>query len=318
MKILYVRIGRMNSYNGMLNDVLKGGGSYNKDNVGHEIYNFASYDGNYYGYVQPPRGGSINIDRIDANNNSEYVDDVLIVHIATREKYGQVIVGWYKNARVYKWHQKTPFSVLNKREYKFDDYHLFSKEATLILPTEDRKFRITKEDGIGQANVWYGNDKINEEVINYIKKYDSDKQTEIEMIEEGLELLKGLEKEVVAKARINQGKFREIMLKKYRNCCLCGIDNPDLLIASHIKPWNESNEIEKLSEYNGLLLCSMHDKLFDKGYISFNDDGTILVSEELSNINRIFSNIDENRIIEITNDNIPFIKYHRENIFKEK
>lgn len=317
MKILYIRNGWMSSYNGLLNDNLQGGGSYNNEHIGHEIYNFASYDGQYYGYVQPVRGTTINIDRIDEKNSGEYVDNVLVVHIATRPNYGQVIVGWYKEARVYKNYQKVDKNVLDKRNFKFDEYSIYSTDATLILPVEERKFKIGKTDGLGQSNVFYGNDDINERVIKYILEYDNNLKKEIETIEKGTELLKGSDKEIITKARVNQGKFRDKMLNKYKHCCLCGIDNPDLLVASHIKPWNVSTEIEKLSEYNGLLLCSMHDKLFDKGYISFNDNGTILVSNSLTKINKLFSNIDEKRMITITDDNIPFIKYHRENIFKK-
>lgn len=66
MKILYCRVGLMNSYNGIKedDDCIKNGGSYNRDNIGHEIYNFSNCNGIYYGYVQP-KSNSININRID-------------------------------------------------------------------------------------------------------------------------------------------------------------------------------------------------------------------------------------------------------------
>lgn len=315
MKILYCRIGWMNSYNGLLNgDTIKNGGSYNKKNIGHEIYNFASYNENYYGYVQPV-GNTINIDKITNQKEKDYIDDVLVVWIATKDNYGQVVVGWYKNAIVYRKCQKVPNNVLEQREDKnYFEYYMYSKDATLILPTEERK---TKIQGMGQSNIWYGNNQVNEQVLEYIKNYEQKRENIIEQITENLSILEGKEKEIITKARINQSIFRNKMLNKYKHCCLCGITNQDLLVASHIKPWSKSNKNEKVNEYNGLLLCSMHDKLFDLGYISFNDDGTILISKKLDKNDQIFSNIDEKRTIEITNDNIPFIKYHRDNIFKK-
>lgn len=315
-KILYCRIGWMNSYNGLINgDKIKNGGSYNRENIGHEIYNFSSYEGKYYGYVQPVNGSTINIDRISGEKEIDYIDDVLVVWVATRDYYGQVVIGWYKDARVYRYYQTIPNEVLAKRDLKTHfEYSISSDDATLILPIENRTLVL---DYKCQSNVWYGNEEINNKVYKFIESFDINREIEINKINENLSTLVGQEKEIITKARINQGFFRNTMLRKYKHCCLCGISNENLLVASHIKPWSKSDENEKVSEYNGLLLCSMHDKLFDLGYISFNDDGTILVSNELNKVDRIFSNIDEKRTIKITADNIPFIRYHRENIFKK-
>lgn len=126
----------------------------------------------------------------------------------------------------------------------------------------------------------------------------------------------GSEKDAVIKARIGQSDFRKKLISKYKECCICGIKNKELLIASHIKPWSKcSNPKEKTDyEYNGLLLCSQHDKLFDRGYISFNDDGKIIVSKsldkkeyELVNINSSFK-----LKIDIKDKMKSYLKYHRE------
>lgn len=66
------------------------------------------------------------------------------------------------------------------------------------------------------------------------------------------------------------------MLKRYNRCCLCEMENPEFLIASHIKPWAESERKEKLDVNNGFLMCPNHDRIFDKGYITFDDDGKII------------------------------------------
>jgi predicted restriction endonuclease len=126
---------------------------------------------------------------------------------------------------------------------------------------------------------------------------------------------KGYIKECISKARVNQGKFREKLLRKYGKCCLCGLSIPDLLVASHIKPWNISSEKEKLSLDNGLLLCAMHDKLFDKGFISFDVNGQIIISDEISRTDYSKLNLDKKMKIAINKNMNDFMKYHRENIF---
>lgn len=85
----------------------------------------------------------------------------------------------------------------------------------------------------------------------------------------------GASQKAIVNVRVNQDIFRNYLLKRYKRCCLCGVKNPTLLIASHIKPWAESEAKEKLDVDNGFLMCPNHDKIFDKGYITFDDDGKI-------------------------------------------
>ena len=125
----------------------------------------------------------------------------------------------------------------------------------------------------------------------------------------------GEEKKALTKIRINQSVFRELLLKRYSSCCLCNVNDKNFLVASHIKPWAKSNSEEKLDVNNGLLLCPNHDRLFDKGYISFDNDGRILISNNLSHNNLIYMNIRENMKINITDEAKKYMKYHRENIF---
>ena len=97
---------------------------------------------------------------------------------------------------------------------------------------------------------------------------------------------------------------------------MCNVSSNELLIASHIKPWSASNKYEKLDEDNGLLLYPNHDALFDSGYISFDDNGRILISNSLSKNEYIFMNVNINMRIEINNQSKKYLKYHRENIFR--
>lgn len=86
-------------------------------------------------------------------------------------------------------------------------------------------------------------------------------------------------KEMIVKARRGQGRFRADVQAVERECRLTGVDKPSLLIASHIKPWRLcSSSEERLDGMNGLMLTPDADLLFDRGFISFEDDGEILVS----------------------------------------
>lgn len=124
------------------------------------------------------------------------------------------------------------------------------------------------------------------------------------------------EKEQVIKSRIGQSAFKNALLAIEKKCRLCGVSDERFLIASHIKPWSQSNHQERLDVNNGLLLCPNHDALFDKGYISFDDDGTILISASLDEVTKVFLNINETMKIEMNEGQRHYIKWHREDIFK--
>ena len=76
--------------------------------------------------------------------------------------------------------------------------------------------------------------------------------------------------------RIGQACYRKALIEREQRCRVTGITNPEYLIASHIKPWRESSDKERLDPENGLLLSPHIDKLFDRGDISFDDNGALL------------------------------------------
>jgi putative restriction endonuclease len=111
------------------------------------------------------------------------------------------------------------------------------------------------------------------------------KQTTIEQLNKiDLDNLptEGKEKERLVKVRVNQSIFRSIILATYDGaCCITGINNPDLLIASHIAPWS-IDEKNRLNPMNGLCLNALHDRAFDKYLITVSaEDYTIKVSSKL-------------------------------------
>ncbi|PFY14560.1 hypothetical protein COL47_22365 [Bacillus toyonensis] len=97
---------------------------------------------------------------------------------------------------------------------------------------------------------------------------------------------------------------------------MCGVSDVRFLVASHIKPWSQSNHKERLDVNNGLLLCPNHDALFDKGYISFNEDERILISESLDEATKVFLNINKSMRINLYQEQKRYMKWHRETTFK--
>ncbi|MCR4655900.1 MAG: HNH endonuclease [Lachnospiraceae bacterium] len=128
--------------------------------------------------------------------------------------------------------------------------------------------------------------------------------------------LVGEDKEAITIIRVNQGEFRDRLLNRYDKCCLCGVSSPLLLTASHIKPWAASEPSEKLDVNNGLLMCPNHDKLFDKGFISFDDLGNIMISSKLVSNDQIFMNVNGKMHISVIEENKKYLDYHRTNVFQ--
>lgn len=116
------------------------------------------------------------------------------------------------------------------------------------------------------------------------------------------------------KVRKVQSKFRNKLIKRYKNQCpLTGITMTSFLVASHIKPWKDSNHDERLDENNGILLCVHLDNLFDKGQISFDDEGVIICKNQT-----IVKLLKENfKIVstklKVTEAMKEYLKWHRTN-----
>ncbi len=90
-----------------------------------------------------------------------------------------------------------------------------------------------------------------------------------------------------------------------------------MLVASHIKPWSKSLPKEKLDVDNGLLMCPNHDRLFDRGFISFDDYGKILISSILTAESRQALGITGDIKINLSEKNKAYMKYHRDKIFQK-
>lgn len=122
------------------------------------------------------------------------------------------------------------------------------------------------------------------------------------------------ERENLAKSRIGQGLFREGVSKVFRGKCAV-TQSSALLTASHIKPWRDSSNKERLDPYNGLLLSPVYDKAFDAGLISFTEEGHILISELFVEDAKKLS-IDSSVRIELQPQHLPYIEVHMKEYFR--
>lgn len=127
------------------------------------------------------------------------------------------------------------------------------------------------------------------------------------------------EKESIILSRRGQGIFRERIIARFKKCIITNINDNNLLIASHIKPWRSSNNLERLSSENGLLLSPTFDKLFDLGYITFNNNTELLISKKLSCENKARLNLMTNisYIDNCSNEMLLNLEYHQDVIFEK-
>lgn len=126
-------------------------------------------------------------------------------------------------------------------------------------------------------------------------------------------------KETIIRARIGQGKYREGVLEECPYCPFTLVNDERLLIASHIKPWSKADNEEKIDPKNGFMFTPTYDKLFDRGFITFDDDKRVIVSPWLSPMNQKRLNIYTGLLISrlpLDEKRKEYLKYHRENVFK--
>ncbi len=181
-KILFCNVAWMKDYIGVSeNDKPINGGKYPETlGTGGEIYNFLDNNGKCYGFVMVGGNMALQDHYKDVKSTDEFVDDVLVVWVATNENSQTRIVGWYKNARVYKSNKETTFfTSLDHSIY----YNIVANAMDCyLLPVEDRTFpidraNVVKGGGFGQSNIWYAESEharanIVPKVLQYIDKYE--------------------------------------------------------------------------------------------------------------------------------------------------
>jgi len=155
MSILFCNVGWMNNYDGINGDSIDRGGAYNKHSIGFEVCNFSDIDGTLYGYVRPT-GEQIKIEKLGANKNDNSISGVTVVWTAGPDSGGTVVIGWYKDATVYRDTQEINNPTKLQQENEVTGYRIKAPaNKAVLLSMEQRELIIPRavKGGIGQSNV---------------------------------------------------------------------------------------------------------------------------------------------------------------------
>lgn len=127
---------------------------------------------------------------------------------------------------------------------------------------------------------------------------------------------------VLSEQRVKQSFFRKAVLSSYGGrCCMTGLAEPQLLIASHIVPWAK-DKTNRLNPANGLSLSALHDRAFDQGLLTLSDDFSVILSSKLQNsddpfLRQVFAPL-AHRAIQLPERFLPdlnLIRRHRSETF---
>lgn len=216
-------------------------------------------------------------------------------------------------------------------EFEFLDNPVHTKSyAELLVPYLPQKYSPLKDDASGHqrylteisVKLFQAIASISKAPLLKIEKELTPSKNKVSDLESELEIATktfsgDLIKIELVRARRGQGFFKMQLRRFEHKCRITGVQDPRLLIASHIKPWRTSSDLEKLDGNNGFLLSPHVDKLFDNGLISFEDDGNIIVSDSLDrdvlnkwNISSTFN------AGHMRDEQKPYLLEHRKNIFK--
>lgn len=128
------------------------------------------------------------------------------------------------------------------------------------------------------------------------------------------------ERQSLVLARRGQGLFKERVMRIEQRCRITKVDNPVHLRASHAKPWRDSSNDERLNGENGLLLTPSIDHLFDRGFITFEDSGRLVLSPiaDLKSLDRMGVPTEQDlNVGRFTAGQCQFLEYHRNSVFLE-
>ncbi|WP_203226133.1 MULTISPECIES: HNH endonuclease [Pseudomonas] len=149
---------------------------------------------------------------------------------------------------------------------------------------------------------------------------DLEQQIETDVAENDIQTAENIpetEKEQLIRSRRGQGVFRQRVLALEPQCRLTGVNDQSFLIASHIKPWKDCSSAERLDGNNGLMLAPHVDRLFDRGWISFQDNGDLLVAFTARTVVSAWSLNPNISAGSFNNEQRKYLKHHRSVVFKD-
>jgi len=191
---------------------------------------------------------------------------------------------------------RTPNSVA----YKLVNFA--SLDPTLKARGIKGAYNVSKQDKEIWNKFYYNWDVLPFESEKLLAKINKTTLEKLHDIDESELPKEGKTRDQLVKARVNQSFFRKSVLAAYNNtCCITGIQQPELLIAGHIKPWKDDIK-NRLNLRNGIAINGLHDKAFDAGLITITPEYKIRISSVLKK---------QNKALVITN---YFLRYENKKI----
>jgi hypothetical protein len=187
-RMIFFNAGWMSAYDGIGTDKIVHGGAYiDKHGFGGEVYNFRNSDGKRYGYVMT-NSGTLNLKRInlDLQFDSDVIENVTCVFVATHPMGGRRIVGWYQNANIYSHYQLyfgNDRKIMTSQEDWGSDsnqvgYFSSALSSDVVLLTEDERLDTPEvpagKGGFGQSNVWYADSDAGIDFRHTVMEFISD------------------------------------------------------------------------------------------------------------------------------------------------
>jgi hypothetical protein len=148
----------------------------------------------------------------------------------------------------------------------------------------------------------------------------TDPVSEVLATAERLRELPETEREAVVLSRVGQGLFRTQLIAYWGGCAVTGAKCISLLKASHIKPWRDCTNEERLDSCNGLLLVPNLDSAFDHGLVTFDAHGRIVLSRQIQGQAAYELHISSRLRIDqkrLTQAHLEYLTYHRAKVFAE-
>jgi putative restriction endonuclease len=207
-----------------------------------------------------------------------------------------------------------------------------SEHMDELLPTLPSKYSPLQATGRGNQGVYLApisevmaavierllQGQIAEVVAGVVELEDVDGDEEQRRVAQDTEIPE-TERRQLVKARIGQGVYRSRVELNEQGCRITGIDDRRFLRASHIKPRAKSTNFEKLDGHNGLMLAPHVDHLFDRGFITFGDEGAVVTSSRLpASVAAAYRLLEPQRPAKALHPTQSgYMQYHREVVFKK-
>lgn len=269
MPILFCNVGWMKYYNGIDGDSLERGGQYNQHSTGSEVCNFSNDTGNLYGFVQPT-GQKIMIERLGAGKKDDSVSGVTVVWTASPEEGGTAVVGWYKDATIFREAQKIAKPSAIQKKNGVSTFRIKAPaEKAVLLPIEHRKPMIRRavKGGIGQSNVWFADKKESQEIVSRVISLINEEAVPVLPVVNKTEgnprLVKHLRRE--RNSAIVKAKKDTILRATGKLCCeACGFDFKEVYGKNgdgfcevhHLQPLSKADGVVKTELGDLAIVCS--------------------------------------------------------------